>query len=65
MKQKILTALAKLNTLEDVDYLIDKIRTTRKINRRKKVGRELTEELVAECNKHARYLIKKYNLTPF
>ena len=65
MKEKILATIPKLNTVEDVDYLIDKIKRTSTINRRTKAGRELTEELLNACNRHVIKIINEQGITPF
>ena len=57
MLSNVKNALLRADKLADVDYIKNKIETTQKINRRTLVGRELTEELLRECNKRARELI--------
>lgn len=58
LKNKLTTLLTSFNTLEEVEYLEEQIRTTDKINRRTQKGRELTEELLNLCNTRAREIQK-------
>lgn len=63
LKNKLTTLLTSFNTLEEVEYLEERLRTTDKINRQTKQGRELTEELLNLCNERA-IVLQKTNV-PF
>jgi len=65
LKKTLMILLDKLDTLEDIEYLEDKIRKTPKINRRTKLGRELTMELTGACNKKIRKIISTKGILPF
>lgn len=56
-KDKIIKAIGFAKTLDDIDYIEEKIRTTSQINRRTSQGRELTIELLSLTNGKARELI--------
>ena len=56
-KEKIIKALGFAKTLDEIDYIEEKIKTTSQINRRTLQGRELTQELLNLTNGKARELI--------
>lgn len=56
-KDKIIKAIGFAKTLDDIDYIEEKIKTTSQINRRTLQGRELTSELLNLTNGKARELI--------
>lgn len=56
-KDKIIKAIGFAKTLDEIDYIEEKIRTTSQINRRTLQGRELTSELLNLTNGKARELI--------
>ena len=58
-KDKIIKALSLCETLDDVDYIEQKIERTSQINRRTEVGRVLTRELLNLANQKARQLIRE------
>lgn len=64
-KEKIEKALDQAQTLEDIDYIYEKINKTDKINRRTKAGRELTKELNSLYYSKVQNIIKENNITPF
>lgn len=64
-KQKVIEALEKARTLEDFDYIEQKIRTTDKINRRTILGREQTDELIGLVWDKRNEAITQFNLVPF
>lgn len=64
-KEKIIQAIEYAETLDDIDYIEEKLKTTPQINRRTKEGRELTNELLNLTNQKARYLISSKGLLPF
>jgi len=64
-KEKILQAIEYAETLDDIDYIEEKLKVTPQINRRTKEGRELTDELLNLTNQKARYLISSKGLLPF
>lgn len=55
-KDKIIKGLSLCTTLDEVDYLEDKIQITSQINRHTNAGRELTKELLKLTNQKAREL---------
>lgn len=60
-----MSLLDKAESLEHVEYLEQKIKKSDKINRRTKLGRELTEQLLNACNQKALAIIKEKGATPF
>lgn len=64
-KEKTIQALNSAKTIEDFDYILEKIQTTSHINRRTKEGRELTKELETLWRKKQEEAINKFNLQPF
>lgn len=58
-KDKILKAIEYAETLDDIDFIESKIKTTPQINRRTIEGRKLTDELLNLTNQKARYLISQ------
>lgn len=56
-KDKIIKAIGFAKTLDEIDYIEEKIKTTSQINRRTLKGRELTSELLNLTNGKARKLI--------
>jgi hypothetical protein len=56
-KDKILKAISLTDTLENLEFIDEKIRTTSQINRKTKQGRELTQELLTLTNRKAQELI--------
>lgn len=56
-KDKIIKAIGFAKTLDEIDYIEEKIKTTSQINRRTLQGRELTSELLNLTNGKARKLI--------
>lgn len=64
-KTKLTNLVSKCETLEDVEYLEQRIQKTDKINRRTQEGRALTESLLNACNKQARKIISDNKILPF
>lgn len=64
-KETVLEALGKAKTLDDFDYIAEKIKVTDKINRHTKAGRELTDELLSLLQTKRNEAINKYNIQPF
>lgn len=64
-KEKITQALNFAKTIEDFDYILEKIQTTSQINRRTQEGRELTKELETLWRDKLEQAINKFNLQPF
>lgn len=62
---KVYNAVENARTLEDFDYLLEKIESTSFINRRTKQGRELTEKLVDHVLTKRNEAITKFGLVPF
>lgn len=58
-KDKILKAIEYAETLDDIDFIEEKIKSTPQINRRTNQGRELTDELLILTNQKAQQLIKE------
>jgi len=58
-KNKIIQAIEYAETLDDIDYIEEKLKVTPQINRRTKEGRELTDELLNKTNQKAQQLIKE------
>ena len=56
-KEKIIKAIGFAKTLDDIDYIEEKIKSTDKINRRTLQGRKLTSESLDLTNGKARKLI--------
>lgn len=56
-KDKILKAISLTETLENLEFINEKIRTTSQINRKTKQGRELTQELLTLTFKKLQELI--------
>lgn len=54
-----LKAIDLAETLEQLDYVIDKLETTSQINRRTKAGRDLTKKLLKLANDKAQLLINQ------
>lgn len=52
-QSKLTTLLQTYNTLEDIEYLEERLRTTPKFNKRLKRDRETLEELLELCNQRA------------
>lgn len=52
-------AIGLAESLEQLDYVEDKINTTSQINRRTKEGRKLTQKLLNLANEKAQLLIKQ------
>lgn len=59
LKERLTTLIYKAKTLDELDYIQNKIETTKKINRRTKAGREFTNELLEIINNGARQLINE------
>lgn len=64
-KEKFREALKSCETLEDFEYLQQKLLTTKKINRRTIKGREFTKELLNELFTYQYEFTLKNDLTPF
>jgi len=58
-KDKITKAIHLAETLEDIEYIEEKIRTSPQINRRTNEGKELVEKLLILSNQKAQQLIKE------
>lgn len=58
-KDKILKAIEYAETLDDIDFIEEKIKSTPQINRRTNEGKELTNELLKLTNQKAQQLIKE------
>jgi len=65
LKKTLTTFLHSLTTVEDLEYFVEKLEKTSKINRRTVAGRELTDEIRGECNKKIRKIIKTEGIVPF
>lgn len=57
MGENFSKAILKARTLEELDYITEKLLVTSQINRRTKVGRELSKELLAKLHAKGRLLI--------
>lgn len=64
-KRQFKDLLDTCRTLEDFDYVQEKLEMTNKINRRTIEGRELTQELQWLLLEKKNEAINKYNLQPF
>jgi len=58
-------AIELCETLDELDYVEEKIKTTSQINRHTNIGREETSRLLELLNKQVDYLIKEKGLQPF
>lgn len=57
MGENFSIAILKARTLEELDYIKEKLSVTSQINRRTKAGRELSSELLEQINNKGRELI--------
>ena len=57
MKSIWTNAISLAQNLEQVDYVLEKLKTTSQFNRRTKQGREITEEIKIFANDKAQLLI--------
>lgn len=64
MGENFSKAILKARTLEELDYITEKLLVTSQINRRTKAGRELSKELLAKLQEKGRELITMGE-TPF
>jgi len=62
--EKILLAIDYAKTLDDIDHIEQKLKTTEHINRRTLQGRKLTSQLLELTDNKAKQLIKE-GATPF
>ena len=58
-EEEVLTAINLAEKITDLEYIEDKVKRTKAINRMTKVGRELTHKLLWLCNDRARAFIDK------
>lgn len=58
-------AIELCETLDELDYVKEKIETTSQINRHTNAGREETNTLLELLNNRAKYLIREKGLQPF
>jgi len=58
-------AIEASQTLEDLEYVEEKLHTTRKINRRLKKNRQLILKVCGDITNKRYKLINKYGLDPF
>jgi hypothetical protein len=63
-KDKVIFALSKAPNIDTVHEIADKIKVTSQVNRRTKLGRALTEELLTLCNNKVDELVEAGEL-PF
>lgn len=57
-EEKVKLALSKATTIDDIQYITQKLSITDEINRRTDAGRKLTNNLRGLCNQKARELIE-------
>lgn len=65
LEKKLTILIFKCDSLDDLEYIEEKIKVTHKINRKTQAGRELTEKLLQTCNQQALKIIKEKQLIPF